>query len=148
MPVGVPGAYGYYSTTHLLSAVVYSQSSGEKTVTIAILYYVRSGGTCHGKGTGNYFPPQIQIFSSVTGHSGFTCGSRGGMDLHNFISTDCKHSKGIDIPQITFCGEWYFFYIFKGLDIFRGYSCIIQLLAIVGNILIDSFNNILQPFKL
>ena len=105
LALGVTGTDGYHGAAYLLPTVVHSQTPGEKTVTITILYYVLSGGTGHGKGTGHNFAPYVQVFSSVTRYSWFPSGSRGGVNFYNVIGTHGEHSKGIGIPQVTFSGE-------------------------------------------
>ena len=84
----------------------------------------------------------------VADNDGLTSCAGRGMQLNDLIERNCEKTIGKRVAQNSFIGKRKFFDIFQGLNVGRGYTHFVHLVAVPFNLFVYHGNLFFQFFKL
>ena len=74
-----------------------AQTTGEETITVAVMHNIVYGNATGKNGAGHHFGPQVQIGAGVSAHRRLAGGPTGGMDTHHILEGNGQHTPRIAV---------------------------------------------------
>ena len=140
--------HGNHGSADLLQASVKAKGPGKCAVPEGDLGHIVSRGASHAGNPGHIVQPHLQVVPCIAHHCRLSCGSRTGVKPHQILSVHGKQAHGIIISEIRFIGKGQLCQILQRLNVLRLHPCLIHLLTVRSNLLIDISHGLLQFLKL